>query len=494
MFGPIDQFWLQSLVPWFLDRNGMGLHPEHLLAWAWWVLLGLILGRDRQAWIAIVGALVLRLAFLGPLLHVHAGRGYLVMNMASNVGTRGAHPYGFAWHALMLHPLAFAGDPPHGVQAVNIALGAFAAGLAVVVARRVLGDDDRFAWVAGAVVATLPLHVATSGTEHRFVFAATLQLAAVAGVLRRDRTGDLAAIASAALLAFLRPVQGAPAAVVLLAALVARRPWAVVGIGGFLAYRLSLWWPKPPTLDTINRGGLVVPAHFPRWGRDAVVVMFDHTRFPVGLALVVAGALAALRRRPWVVLFVGLIVVDTMFYASQTGIPDRLRMQVPAHVWIGPLAAVGFTMWHHLSPRVAWATLVVAAVTYWPARQPYPPYTWQSEHALLLRAMPLIPAGATVVTRPGHDHDGMLGWWAEKVTDADWVVQLDPDPDAYVWVTSLDRHGPDGPVDLTGRPEILVETVPGVYGGLEAYWGYQPQETYPDVTVGLYGPVETTSP
>lgn len=458
---------------------------------AWWVLVLVLLARHRPALAAVAGAFVIRLAWPGPAIHLHGDRAFLVMNQASNPDVVSVPAHGVAWTGLMLHPTNLIGAGPYAVQGVDAFLGALAAGVAWCLVRA-WGHDARTAWFAAIGVATLPLHIAISGTETRFVAAATLQLAAAWGLARRDRAGDALLVLSAGLLAHLRPVQGAATAVFLLAAVVDRRGWAAAGIAGFVLWRLAQWWPSPPSVTDIAANGLWPPGDLPRIGRDAIAVVLDPTRTPVVAPLL---ALGAWWRRPSkaVVVATTLGVVDTIFYLSQSGVADRLRMELPAVLWCVVLGAVAAGRWTALADddratRRRVAALAVAWTASVAVTRPYPPYTWQAEHALLRRAAGALPAGATVAHRPGWS-DGSFTVWAMRVTDRRWISVIDAPDDAYLWVTGVDLGGRDGPLDLAGRPEVVVADVPAHFEGLEGYYGSL-GDTPPGapIRVGLYGP------
>jgi hypothetical protein len=452
--------------------------PEHPLLLATLPLWGLLLAtlpRDRRGLLLLLLALGTHAATYQPRIHYHRDRAYAeILAAACRMGPDTA--YGDAWAALMGWPSWLAGGRVDVVHVADALLSALAVPHLRAALRRDLGDGA--ATFAAALLATSPLVLALAPTESRYVGVTVLEVAALHGLARRDRAGDLLLGLSAGVLAHLRPVEVVVATALALAAAMARRGLAAVLAGALIAWRLAVWAAHPPSV-----GGLV-PSGVEGWtswtwvGVDARLPWLDPTRTPVALPLLAAvGVGIGLRRAPRLAAgVVGLLAASTLPYLLQPYVTDRLRFELPAQAWLAALAGIG-AAWV-ASTRAA-PTLLLAALTWWPARTPIAPRPWQAEHALLRTALSTLPPGTEVAYDPALDDRGYVRDWAQAWSGVRLVPADEATGTPWRWV-GLGDHV-DGDPPAPGAPVVTAR----VDTGPEDLWGCRlcaPRQ----VELGLY--------
>lgn len=455
-------------------------HPLALLGPAVWVLLVWTLPRDRVALGVLALSVAARAWAFTPRIHYHLDRAYAELVTATGAMSPDI-AYGEGFTALMFWPYQLSGGHADTVHVAHAALSSLAA-VHLLAALRGLGQPDRgpapgppggrterAAQIAAVLLALNPLSVAMAPSETRYVALATLQAAALHGLVRRDRAGDALLVLAGGLLAHLRPFEGALTAAFALAAWRADRRPAAAALAAFCALRLATWGAQPPGVGGAAGEGWTAFFDRPWLGPDARVVAFDPTRTP--WMLPVLAALGARRAAPAVT---ALFVVTCLAYFHQPFLADRLRFAVPAQVWLCALAGVGASA---LSPRALAAAAVLTAASAWPARHPLPTFPWQAEYTALRAALAQLPPDAIVAYDDRLDRDYQRRW-LEACGQPRWVPLGTPGA-GWRWV-GLTDHAVGDPA-ATGAPALAVD----VDTGPDPMWGCRdcPRQT---VTLGLY--------
>ncbi len=325
-------------------------------------------------------------------------------------------------------------DPPARLDAVlhlNLLLSALTVPLAWLGLRRLLAragadaDLARRAAHLGALALTLhPVLLATSRSEILFVPAAFFGAAALAGVAGTRTRDGLAGGLAAAALAITRPLQVAPAALLLLLGVrVGHRAALLPGVVLF-AWRLAEIGSEvgdgAAGAARLNAFAQVAPP----FSRHSPLLVGDMAAVPAVLGvLVLVGLLGPERTWP-ATLRAPTAALSALWAASALPahhmmlLSDKLRFQTPAQLWwtlaAAPAAAV-------LTRRPAGAAglMVAATLTWWVARTPVgPPPTWEAQQAFLRVAMADLPDGDEVIWYDaGDDPHGRLGRWLARASE-----------------------------------------------------------------------------
>jgi hypothetical protein len=451
------------------------VRPSELLVLAWVVALVVAAPRSRGAWGAAAVALVARALAYGPDVHLHAEKAYHLLDTPFRT-TSADLRYGDGWPALMVLAGAVLRHPDT-VHLVNVAASVLTVPFLVAAVARVA--DARTATAAGLLLAVLPLAVASAGHEHQLIVVGLAQAAAMAGLLalpeEDGRRADALAATSLGMLAHTRPMEVGEAWLGV-AWLAVQRRWAAAGA----AAALVLWRTVELALFVAGGGNASGAQLDTGWSADLLrhlvgpggrLTVLDPTVTPLGVtALALAGAALAWRT-PAARGIVALGALDLGLYVVQPLEPDRLRLQLPAQVWLAALAAVGGAALLARSRTAAVAVAVGVAASFVPAREPFePPWAWQAEYRVVRRAIRDVPRGALVRV----DHAGPLADWAMRRTGARWWPG--EQPAAYRWVGLADDLG----AAPAGWAPVVVEAVPA--------WteGTGPQPGHEAVVVGLW--------
>jgi hypothetical protein len=440
------------------------------VAAAWWILAVALLPRDRRTAGLVGVSLVLSALAWSERVHMHVGRD--LANQLAVFPSEPAPPdYGAAWNGLSGVLGLVAGDSALWLASlVPVALTALATAWL-----RVAVDDDDAGTAAGLVFAMLPMTVAFSAISNPFVAVAPLHATALAGLSRSDRWSQLLAGVSIALLAHLRPLQAGIAVGFVALAVYRRRQQAAVIGGLYVAMRVAAWSQQPPGLDGLQAHVLAPWSWLgSALGPDAHLVWLDPTRTPAALVALAAMASRQRAARPFLV----LAAADLLLYAHQPAIADRLRFQLPALL---PLAALSGLALSHLDPRPLAAALALAGASWWPARQPFPPFAWQTEHALLAEAADAAPGDVEVAFRLGP-YTSATTRWLNRRSRARWIpYTAEPPDDAWLWVGLAD-HAQGVGLSVGDREPVVEARFTPDWGDLDHYgpWSDDP------VTVGLY--------
>jgi hypothetical protein len=465
--------------------------PLHAVVIGWFALLLVAAPRSARAWGLGAAALALRVALSPRRLLLGGDAAYERLLTAQ--GLEGSNPYyGDGWWAFMGLLWKALGEPLDHVMGANLVLSALAVPL-LYGAVQALTRDRRAATLAAAALALMPLAIALSGSEEQFVLAATLQVAAVYGAARGDRSGAVFAALSAGLLAHLRPMQGL-FTLLPLGLLAARRRWGALALGAGLVgwrgveiVRHLLAEGRPPvTENTYLEWWDLLP------GAKSAVVALNPSLSPIALALL---ALLLLDtppdreegRRPALVLL-GAFVLGALPYVpliQSTG-ADPLRFQLPTLSWLAALAALAWPWFTDGRGRPVpspgrLALLGLLAWSWWSARAPIgTPWAWTSEYRFLAAEAPRVPGDVTVRYDASQDPNHVFHLWLNDVSPADWLP-FGEDPPAegeWIYVGTADRIA--GRKEAPRCAEVAVQTfVPSASDG----WVDFGDE---DVRLGLY--------
>lgn len=432
-----------TLLAGALAATGWTFRAIDALVLAWLIAAAASLPHDRDAWIVVGVTAVTHALTWGPRIHLHANKAFSTFETARRMLSPDVR-YGDGWPALIGMPFHLMGQPPLGVLWIDGVLSVLSAAWLVDVVRRAT-DDRRLALVSGLLWAVLPWPCAMGGTETRFVAVAVLQVMALDGLVRRDRVGDVLALTSLAMLAWVRPLQIAVAALGVVV-LGARRRWAAaVGLIVLLGLRAAPLWAfaQQPGGTNGTQGALWFASR--TWGSlvgdDGRLAFLDPSLTPLGVGVLAIGGVALAVRRPGLRWFAGALVVAIGPYLVQPLVADRLRFQLPAQAWIAVLAAAALLALAERQRLVAGVVAMGIAASFWPARQPYPPFVWQAEFTQLQTVMPKLAPGSIVhydaTWDPGGAH---FSGWATRASAATWVVRPETlPPGALVWVGMVDH-------------------------------------------------------
>lgn len=463
--------------------------PNLTMGWTWhalqplgliaWLLLILTVPRTRASAALLLVAACAHAATWTPQIHMHKDRAYWEILSAFGVMAPD-YAYGDGWASFMTWPLALARWPVDGVHVVAAVVSTLAVPHLYGALRRAF--DERAAIVGALLFALAPLPLALAPTESPYVPLVAMEILAVHGLLRRDRVGDAMLVAGAGMVAHLRPLEGLIAVGLGAVAWVAGRRLAAVGVALFVLLRLALWWMFPAGMSGLQLEHLMPAAILAELaGPNARVVVLDPARTPLGLApLALLGIVVAWRSsRPVAAGLLGLVLVSTLLYVNQPYLADRLRYELPAQPWWCALAGIGLVS---LLDRKALGVVAVAVVTasWWPARQPYPPFAWQQEYTLLRQALHAVPPGATVAYDDTLDVQANERMWAKLYAGVNLVPVAAAPPDTrWRWVGLADHvRGARTP---TGTPRL--EAV--LPAPVDDQWGCAPCDGAP-IRVGLY--------
>lgn len=455
--------------------------PLGLLAWAL-LLVGLPRTRNGLLLLALAG--LAQVVFYAPRIHMHDTYAYLLFDQAE--GRLGPDwMYGEGRVALLTWPLRAMGNPVDGTHWVHATLTALAVPHLYAAMREAF--DETTGVLAAILFALAPLPLAMAPTETAYVPLATMEVLAVHGLLRGGRLGDAMAIVGAGMVPHLRPLEGLVGAGFVAAAWAMGRRRAALGVAALVAWRLAIFY------------GHSWGRHYTAWnflpafdhaiaGTDGRALVLDPHRTPVALtALALLGTVLAARRSPRVA--AGLVALGALSTVAHLNFPylaDRMRYELPSQLWLCALAGVGMAA---LWPRrvVASATLVALGVSWWVARQPYPPFPWQAEYTALREALPKVPRGEAIAYDASMDSQGHVRAWAERYAGVHLISATDTQHIArWRWVGLTDhRHGV-----LPPRPRPVWEvTLPPLSPSVDPLnheqWHCDPCQDVP-MTLGLY--------
>lgn len=471
--------------------------------WGWFVPLGLVawalllvsLPRTRAGLAVTLLSVISHVVTYAPRLHMHDLDGYAHILHLSGANAPDM-TYGEGLRALHAWPMLLLGWPIDGMHWIQSTLSVLAVPQLYALMRRV--TDERAAVASACLLALAPLPLALAPTDTSFVPLVTMEILAVHGLVRGGRLGDLMLIFGAGFVTHLRPLEGLFGVAICAVAWAMGRRRAAAGVAAMVALRLVEWWAQPPDahglqLDLLTRTWRDVLTHLAGFGGRAEIL--DPARTPVALtALAIAGvAIGWTRARRFTVGLIALVVLGTLVYVFQPILADRMRYQLPVQPWLAALAGLGFAS---LSRRRSVTALMVAAlaVSTWFARQPYPPFPWQTEYVLLRQALRLVPEGSKVAYDASVDVQESERTWARAFANLELVPLDQATPDvAWRWVGLADHlHGVKPP----RASPVLEVTIPPPAGPHddtnERMWGCDPCE-YKPMAIGLYrrGPGET---
>ena len=325
------------------------------------------------------------------------------------------------------------------VHEVNLWVSAATVALAWGVARRARFGAVPAVLIA-AVLTVLPHAVSLARTEDHAVLVAGLQVLTALGVLGASPADEALAVASATMLAHLRPDQ-LPTAAVLLLPLLWRRRWValslgILGVGARLGYL-----DAPSGQGPIQFSRLLDLETWPTLLRAWVGAPAVPT--PGLYALAAAGLVLGLRgnreRRPFVA-WAGLVWFGTtsLYLPKETPAADPLRFSLPSTAWTVLLAGVGgtelFAMFQGARGRKIAAVLVTIGVllagSWRPSRTSSSrPWAWESEYTFLRGHLPTSPAGDPAAPNgqargwydDSQDPNGAFGRWLTVATGTTWT-------------------------------------------------------------------------
>lgn len=452
-------------------------HPLVALTLPLWLLLFATVPRDRRA-LGVLALAAAAVAFTAsPRIHYHQDRAYAEILEATGVASVDV-AYGDGWASLLAWPMLLSGGHPDSIHVAQAVLTILAVPHLIGGLRPVFGETAALG--AGVLLSVAPLPLALAPTETRYVTIAALQAAAVHGLHRRDRAGDLLVALAGGLIPHLRPFEIAISGVLLGLLLWQRRGLAAAVLAGLVGLRVVQVVMAPPAPGGAFGAGWSVLIGARWFGPDALVVAFDPTTTPVAaVALAALGVLVGARRAPVATCaLLGAFVVASGVYTMQSFAIDRLRMQLPAQTWLAALGGLGLAG----LPRIAAAAALVAVgLSASSLRSPVPSQPWQVEYGLLRAALHAVPAGSVVAYDPRLDR-GWMRAWAEGFAPVRLVPLAEAPPGAWRWVGLSDHVAgpfawPPGEVVLEAR---TVTDVSGMWGNPEA----PPRE----VRIGLVRP------
>ena len=469
----------------------------HLVVLLWLGAVALALPTDRRAALVAALAVLVHSWFWSPRVYLHLDKPFTLLESAT-----GHHDpwlrYGQAYTAVHGLLSAATGAPPDLVHHVQPGFMVLAALFVLETCRR-LGSDERTATGAAALAAVLPSVVALGATESRFVLASLFQMAAVAGILRRDRRGDALAATSIGLLAHLRPLQIAVAAMLWGWAAVSGRTrivvaggvwvtWRLVELGGHLL-RSGDRGGATGSLPVLSLDGMLVDAgsllaglqrlffDVALWDGSAIVVL-DPTRTPIVVGLLAMMGVGLSVRMPRYRGVATVFVAGVLLYVAQPE-ADRVRFELPTQLHGVVLATA---VWGAIDARKRLATASILALSFLlihPVDEPR--WVWQQEYRALRQMIDGLEPDAVVYVHPDAGVDFIP--WARRHSQVEWRLGSGREPaGAFRWVGHRDLLPGASPVPIGRLTPVDVSTVTGSWGGV---W---PGDAAPpiELQVGLY--------
>jgi len=453
----------------------------HAVVIGWFALMIVAAPRSARAWGLGLGALALRAA-LSPQ-RVLLGGDAAFNRLLTAQGLEGSNPYyGDGWPAIMGLISRALGAPTDHALAVNLALSALTVPL-LYGCVKALTKDKWIASVAALLLAVTPLPVAVAGSEIHFVLVGTLQVAALYGAARGDRTGALLSALSVGLLVHLRPMQGL-FVLLPLGMLAWRRRWEGVALGlalvGWRGVELLQYFQGelPPVMQQSN-------LHFVDLlpGVGSALVPLNPWATPLALTLLAALALRPGPSKAAAWLMGAALLLGTLPYLPIThdSVFDPLRFQLPAQAWLCGLSALALTKLREEDTRLTLAAGAMILASWWTARAPLgADWAWTEEHRFLSREAGKVPEGAVVRYDGSQDPDLVFHAWINEHSPGVWLP-LSPVPlQAGEWryIGTADRLA-NGSEGVACGDAVVTQAITPLSDGWVQF-GEQP------LTLGLY--------
>lgn len=431
-----------------------------------------------------------RVAFQGPLVHLHDGKAYgWFASMVLDGQPQSL--YGHAWPALA--NLAFhLWHDPIAVHWLAMLCSALTASLCAVWTLE-LTHEPRAALAVGVAITTTPWLVAIAWTG----VAANYIVAFLAGIgLAVTRRGPMLQVfgaASLCLLASIRP-EVIPFAVAGWIALWFARRWMAVALGGFALGVRAIEFRDVATAYVADPSAFPfgIETYFTQSGKvlDEEVlhgILMDPKVFPVALVpLALCGAVLGQGRARHVARGVLVVAVCmTMLYLPQPLLLDQIRFQAASVALWASAAALGGLALYDRRKLLGWLALYALILSYVQASRPYRTgFPWQTEFALARRVMPSLPPGTVVYFNGAHAMPDMPRYIALIAPVKLEIKPPELHPGDLVWISAVDyRLGQEAP-DLDALEPRQTEQAPFSMGGLPPRPGADGGTGH--ITIGLF--------